>query len=54
MDWTHQQQKQHHICMVTHTCYVQCCPQVFILQVGIQASLNQKLRSEHIVMASTL
>lgn len=29
-------------------------PQVLVLQVDIQASLNQKFRCKHIVMASTL
>lgn len=50
----YQQQQQHHICMVTHTRYMQGCPQVFVLQVDIQASLNQKFRRKHIVMASAL
>lgn len=51
---SHHQQQQHHVCMVTHARHVQSCPLVLVLQVDIQASLNQELCCEHVVVASTL
>lgn len=51
---SYQKQQQHHICMVTHTRYMQGRPQVFVLQVHIQASLDQKFSRKHVVMASAL
>ena len=51
---SYQQQEQHHVCMVAHTRHVQGGPQVFVLQVHVQASLNQNFCRKHVVMASTL
>ena len=51
---THKQQQQHHVWVVTGTGHMERCPQVLILQVSIQPTLNQNLRRKHVVMASTL
>lgn len=51
---SYQQQQHHHICMVAHARYMQGRPQVFVLQVDVQASLDQKFSRKHVVMASTL
>lgn len=51
---SHQKQKQHHVGMVAHARYMQSRPQVFVLQVDVQASLQQHLRRQHVVMTSAL
>lgn len=51
---SYKQQQQHHVCVVAHAGYVQRRPQIFILMVHVQPSLDQELGRKHIVMASTL
>lgn len=50
----YEQQQQHHVGVVADAGDVQGRPQVFVLVVHVQASLDQELRRKHVVMAGAL